>query len=143
MGICKVIHKKQSKNDNITKEVVKNFSDKRERKINTKEESFCVSENEKTIRNEMKSSRQYLTQSITKQHLTVESSASEEINETTVISKAANYEKQQETSNIVENIQARMKIRSNTFRKVLKIPGKIQTCILTHQMESIGIRKMF
>ena len=75
--ICKVIHKKQSKNDNITKEVVKNCSDKRKRKIRTKEESFYVSENEKTIRNEMKSSRQYLTQSITKQNLTVESSASE------------------------------------------------------------------
>ena len=40
--ICKVIHKKQSKNDNIIKEVVKNFSDKRERKINTKEESFYI-----------------------------------------------------------------------------------------------------
>ena len=40
-----------------------------------------------------------------------------EINETTVISKAANYEKQQETSNIVENIQARMKIRSKNLQK--------------------------
>ena len=39
------------------------------------------------------------------------------MNETTVITKAANYEKQQETANIVENIQARMKIRSKNLQK--------------------------
>ena len=39
------------------------------------------------------------------------------MNETTVITKAANYEKQQETATIVENIQARMKIRSKNLQK--------------------------